>query len=141
MIPSESILDSTSRCPGAWGAQAEPLNSSESSNRSYEYVLHVCMRAQLWRCPKGEVSARTVLNALLSHVLSLDSLYAVSCPLMSTVNGLFDGFWAVWMGAPVVTAAAVLDDLRSWRGAPVAAVPALQAPFKQQTVALSTILW
>ena len=61
--------------------------------------------------------------------------------MMSTVNGLFDGFWAVWMGAPVVTAAAVLDDLRSWRGAPVAAVPALLDPFRQQKLVPSTIIW
>ena len=67
-----------------------------------------------------------MLNALLSYVLLLGRLYALTC----TVDSI--AFRAVCMGAPLVTAAAVLADLRSWRGAPVAPVP-LQDPFRQQS--------
>ena len=58
---------------------------------TYTYILPVPLRAQLWSCPKGEaprVSVRTVLNAFLSHFLSLDRLYAVTYTVKSMVYGL-----------------------------------------------------
>ena len=45
-----------------------------------------------------------VLNALVSYALWIGRWYALKCSVGTMA------VWAVWMGAPVVTAAAVLAD-------------------------------
>ena len=118
-----SSFGAVGRFPGAWAPHPESLSTLRALIGNIRMLLLFLVLFQLCSCPQG---ARTVLHAVLSLFLS-----RVYGQLHSSFTM---AFWYVWMGAPMVTAAAVLADLRSWRGAPLAAVPALQDPFRQQPV-------